>query len=284
MIFFRMLVIASTLSASRLHAQDQPCKDIAARVSNGRTVSGDLSALLSCEAERSPALAAAVRRMAGATDVGELRDVTFAASLLVDAEVNSALQTLATTGSPQARAFVMCALAGHEVGAPTITFARQGTPDGGFSCTALEAEKRRQLQGRPLPVAHRELVHRLAQAILEDASTPVEIRPVAQFLAGVSAPLQPVQSEAPPPESAKIRLEYNCGNRFWVRNGNSSPVQVTYEVEGTHERATLSVPKAVRGTDYSEFGLRTMTKGTVRLLFNNNVIQVAANGDRACQS
>lgn len=283
MIVLRMLVIASTLGASTLHAQEQPCKDIAARVANGRTVSGDLSALLRCEGERSPALAAAVRRMAGETDVGELRNVTFAASLLVDAEVSTALQTVATTGSPEARAFAMCALAGHEAGAPTITFARQGTPGGGFGCTALDREKRRQLQGRPLPAAHRESVHRLAQAVLEDASTPVVIRPVAQFLAVTSAPPQPVESEPPPPEPGRIRLAYDCGNRFWVRNGNRSPVQVTYEVEGTQERATLSLPKAVRGTDYSEFGLWTMTKGTVRLLFNSAVVQIEPNGNRACE-
>lgn len=279
-----MLVAVATVSASTLTAQEPTCRDVAARVASGQFAEGDLRVLGRCTQERAPALAGAVRRAATESDSVRLRKVMFAAGLTVDAEVHEALRSVAVSGSVLARAHALCALAAHELSAPTATFPRQGTSEGGYSCMSLEQEKRRQAQDRPLPPDHRQAAHLMALEMLDSPSTPRDIRSAAQFLAQASSPGEIRQTELlPPPEPGKIQFAYDCGNRFWVRNGNRSPIQVTYEVEGTSERATISVTGAVRDGHYGEFGLWTRAKGTVRFLFNGAVVHVEANAGRACE-
>lgn len=277
-----MLVVAAIVSASPLAAQEPTCKEVATRVASGESVEGDLAVLGRCTQARARALAGAVRRAAAESNTARLRDVMFAAGLTVDAEIHDALRSVTASGSLPARAYALCALAAHELSAPTVTFLRPGASEGGYSCMSLDQEKRRQAQDRPLPPDHRRAAHLMAREMLENPGTPRELRPVAQFLAVASAAGETREPEAlPPTEPGKIQFAYDCGNRFWIRNGNSTPIQVTYEVEGTLERATIRVPGAVR-ENYGEFGLGTRAKGTVRFLFNGAVVHVEANAGRPC--
>ncbi|HEX6533729.1 MAG TPA: hypothetical protein VF041_03980, partial [Gemmatimonadaceae bacterium] len=83
---------------------------------------------------------------------------------------------------------------------------------------------------------------------------------------------------------ASIRLTYVCDNSYRVGNSNYVPVTVRYQVDGTGEGGSITVPG--RSSDEGaapEASLTTRGVGMVRLLLGGRVIQTAANGGTACQ-
>jgi hypothetical protein len=83
---------------------------------------------------------------------------------------------------------------------------------------------------------------------------------------------------------ASIRLTYVCGNTFRARNLNYVPVTVRYEVAGTTEARTLTLP-GLSSDDgpIADTPLTTTATGTVRLLYGGRVIQTVANGGGVCR-
>jgi hypothetical protein len=77
-------------------------------------------------------------------------------------------------------------------------------------------------------------------------------------------------------------LTYMCANRFRVRNPNDAVVTVTWDVAGTSEQGTLSLPARPLGSGFSESFFETVATGTVRLFYNGTQIQVKANGGFVC--
>jgi hypothetical protein len=81
-----------------------------------------------------------------------------------------------------------------------------------------------------------------------------------------------------------VRLTYVCANTFRLRNLNYVPVVVRYEVDGTTEAATLTLPglssddEPIAGTT-----ITTTASGTVRLVYGGRTVQTATNGGAACQ-
>lgn len=79
-----------------------------------------------------------------------------------------------------------------------------------------------------------------------------------------------------------IRLTYICGNTFRVRNGNAASVVVTWDVFGTPETGTLTLPpRPITGT-VSETFFTTVARGTVRLMYSGSQVDVKANGGAVC--
>jgi hypothetical protein len=80
-----------------------------------------------------------------------------------------------------------------------------------------------------------------------------------------------------------IRLTYRCGNTFQIQNANFVPVSVRYEVVGTTEGATVTVPGLLTDDGASPVTkVTTAAPGTVQLLYQGTVIQTATDGNVAC--
>lgn len=77
-------------------------------------------------------------------------------------------------------------------------------------------------------------------------------------------------------------LTYICANRFRVRNPNDAVVTVTWDVFGTSETGTLTMPARPLGSGFGESFFETVATGTVRLFYNGSQIQVKANGGAVC--
>lgn len=77
-----------------------------------------------------------------------------------------------------------------------------------------------------------------------------------------------------------VTLTYICGNTFRVRNSNTAPVTVTWDVYQKNETGTLILPPKPASAPYSETWFTTVNKGTVRLFESGTLIQTKANGNK----
>lgn len=83
-------------------------------------------------------------------------------------------------------------------------------------------------------------------------------------------------------QPSAIRLTYICGNRFRVRNGNLAPVTVTWDVAGSTDAGSLTLPARPFAAAFSEAFFATSVTGTVRLFYLGAQVDVKANGGFVC--
>ncbi|MFN8877427.1 MAG: C-type lectin domain-containing protein [Gemmatimonadota bacterium] len=90
--------------------------------------------------------------------------------------------------------------------------------------------------------------------------------------------IQRTDAGAPRP----YQLTALCGTRFRVRNRSDYHVTATWDVYGTAERGTLSLPPRPSGAEFSETIFSTVARGTVRLFVSGNQVDVKAPSAGAC--
>lgn len=78
-------------------------------------------------------------------------------------------------------------------------------------------------------------------------------------------------------DTANIKLNYMCGNTFRARNYNTASVSVTWDVVGTTEQGTLVLPPRPTGEGFSATLFTPQHVGTVRLLYQGQVLQSKEN-------
>jgi hypothetical protein len=78
-------------------------------------------------------------------------------------------------------------------------------------------------------------------------------------------------------DTAHIKLNYMCGNTFRARNYNDVSVTVTWDVQGTAEQGTLLLPPRPAGEGFSATLFTPQHVGTVRLLYQGQVLQSKGN-------
>lgn len=106
----------------------------------------------------------------------------------------------------------------------------------------------------------------------------VVILPGAQTDANPSVPCSPI-TIAP----SSLRLTYICGRTFRIRNPNDAVVTVTWDVFGTPESGSLTLPARPLSANVSETFFETIAIGTVRLSYNGSQSDVKANGGSVCR-
>jgi hypothetical protein len=132
--------------------------------------------------------------------------------------------------------------------------------------------------GRPLSVADRlRIIRTFADLSLQ--TSPPSVQHAARGALRASAKDLPQLTPVP---AGTITLTYMCGNRFRIRNRSSVEGDFTYDVYGTPERGTVWV-RASRSTSVaSEILFQTRNKGTVRVFWQNQLLQTKANGGSTC--
>jgi hypothetical protein len=78
-----------------------------------------------------------------------------------------------------------------------------------------------------------------------------------------------------------IKLFYECGNVFRVRNSNQEPAGVQYRV-GTGALVPLDLPAPAVGAAFNDRYFTTATKGTVTLFYGSQQIGKVTNGSKSC--
>lgn len=79
-----------------------------------------------------------------------------------------------------------------------------------------------------------------------------------------------------PPDPEKIGFKHVCGDTFIISNRNPVNVVVAYDVEGTSERRSISVP----ANDSVAFA--AISAGAVRLYFGSRIIGRGRTSDKLC--
>lgn len=130
----------------------------------------------------------------------------------------------------------------------------------------------------PLPASTRPTVAAVFRDLANGDPEPT-VQAAALFLRQAAYYIAP---SATPIDANSIRLTYLCGNRFRLRNYNNIELEVRYDVYSTSEARSL-FPKA-RSTPpgYSELVFTTKNRGTVRVFYNQQLVQTKANGNKAC--
>jgi len=84
-------------------------------------------------------------------------------------------------------------------------------------------------------------------------------------------------------DTSAIALRYLCGNSFAVQNWSDAEAILTYAVDDTVERGSVTLPPRPADTTYSETFLTTRSAGRVTLYAADTVlVREAANGGSAC--
>ncbi len=278
--------LALTPAAAWPQAPDS-CSDIAARVAAAAPEPSDLDLLLNCPGERGPALASYLRSLRTQSDLNQLMVPFGYAHLLRDGEVFTALKDIAADAGAVdiPRNLSLRALAAYERGSVSITYEDMTSIPAGGVCDPgrMHVLEPKVIQGTPLPADYTTQLVSLASQLESSGSTPASVKSAARCLKGalpadLAYPLPP----PPPAVGSLIELTYVCLNEFGIRNRNEAPVQVTYEVSGSNERATLSVPGRTGTAPYAEITFWTRTKGRVTLYFTGVQVGSQRNEGTAC--
>lgn len=134
--------------------------------------------------------------------------------------------------------------------------------------------------GRPLTDADRQRIITTFADLSVQTAVPT-VQHAARGALRASAEAYPRLTSVP---ANTVTLTYMCGNRFRLRNRSSVWGAFTYDVYGTAERRTIDVPVSVAPTVASEIFFTTKARGTVRVFWQNRLLQTKANGGTVCSS
>ena len=134
--------------------------------------------------------------------------------------------------------------------------------------------------GRPLTDADRQRIITTFADLSVQTAVPT-VQHAARGALRASAEAYPRLTSVP---AGTVTLTYMCGNRFRLRNRSSVWGAFTYDVYGTAERRTIDVPVSVSPTVASEIFFTTKARGTVRVFWQNRLLQTKANGGKVCSS
>ena len=133
---------------------------------------------------------------------------------------------------------------------------------------------------RPLTDADRQRIITTFADLSVQTAVPT-VQHAARGALRASAEAYPRLTSVP---AGTVTLTYMCGNRFRLRNRSSVWGAFTYDVYGTAERQTIDMPVSVSPTVGSEMFFTTKARGTVRVFWQNRLLQTKANGGTVCSS
>lgn len=116
--------------------------------------------------------------------------------------------------------------------------------------------------------------------IFRDLSNDPELGAAIQYLRQEAASANP-SGVALAPQA--IKLHYLCGNRFRIRNKENIAITVGYEVQETGEEKMIPVEARPAQGPPSETIFTTRTRGTVDLIYNNEILTSERNKGKECK-
>ena len=154
---------------------------------------------------------------------------------------------------------------------PASTYLRSAlTAPQGPTCVLTGRQLNLSNDINDLPTNVSQRVRGTMQDLAKRQSGAVSVRQLASCWSSLLEQQAPIRTEL-------IHLSYACENFFRVRNSNTASAQLHYKVLKTSETGDL----AVDGGEDLRF--ETVMKGTVRLFFNNQLIDTRDNEGRACR-
>lgn len=132
--------------------------------------------------------------------------------------------------------------------------------------------------GRPLTNGDRQRIIRTFSE-LSILSTSPDVQEAARGALRASAHGAPQFTTVP---AETMTLAYVCGNRFRVVNRSAVEGDFTYDVSGSAARRTVYIRVAPSITSYSDLTFTAPQPGTVRLFWQNQLLQTTANGGTTC--
>ncbi len=233
-----------------------------------------------------PRIASEILSGRGVTDTIELNHLTAPAAVLRDARIFDAGLTVAGDpgATPQARVYAFRTLIAQLNPTRQLRYSDLAGSMTSASCIGQSGSPHDVFfLGTPLPGDAETRVRTLARAVAADSTQPNPVRHAAACAALYQLVSKtPSQAYAEVVSNVDISLEYVCGNQFRLRNPFDEPVLLTYEVEGTQENGTLSLPARSAGTPYSEITFVTTNSGVVKLFESGELVQSETNGGLSC--
>ena len=216
-----------------------------------------------------------------------LSDLRLFSMSLNDGRLATALAQLAQ--DPSRSSAVRCAALDVLVG-----FAIPTVSPMTISTTDTVANTRLQLGDAPdrhtgavqIPVNYVTTVHGLVTGLSASDPDSTTRDHSARILSALDAETR--FNSRPTVDQTKIVLAYVCGNRFSLRNSNSIPLILAFDVVGPtaigsgQAQAEVQVDGVNPPATYAETIFDSRVKGTVRIFFNGTAIQVRPNGNKKC--